>query len=198
MCGLYGVSTSGYYAWRKRLASVRSVSDAALVEQIKAIHQASDHPYGSPRVRAALQRSGRPVGRRRVERLMREHGIQGCTTRLYRRMPGMGEFFGGTHKRARSIALSAPNQVWARERSRCLVSVPLRAPASGYAKRSPHRRTALQLFVLFAPRMLSSFLPSPPRYEKVGLASLVFQREREVKCSMQRGGYLLCPCSPSL
>ena len=43
---------------------------------------------------------------------MREHGLKSCTSRLYRRMPGMGEFFGGTHNRARSIALSAPNQVW--------------------------------------------------------------------------------------
>ncbi|HXX12762.1 MAG TPA: IS3 family transposase [Burkholderiales bacterium] len=83
-----------------------------MVEQIRAIHQASDHTYGSPRVHAALQRLGRPVGRRRVERLMREHGVKSCTSRLYRRMPGMGEFFGGTHNRARSIALSAPNQVW--------------------------------------------------------------------------------------
>ena len=112
MCRLYGVSTSGYYAWRKRLASVRSVSDAALVEQIKAIHQASDQTYGSPRVHAAFDRAGHPVGRRRVERLMREHGIQGCTTRLYRRMPGLGEFFGGMQNRARLIELSAPNQLW--------------------------------------------------------------------------------------
>ena len=112
MCRLYGVSTSGYYARRNRPASARLLSDAVLVEQIKAIHQASDQTYGSPRVHAALERSGHPVGQRRVERLMREHGVKSCTSRLYRRMPGMGEFFGGTHNRARSIAVSAPNQVW--------------------------------------------------------------------------------------
>lgn len=112
MCRLYGVSTSGYYAWRKRPASRREVADAALVEEIKAIHEASDRTYGSPRVHAQLERSGEPVGRRRVERLMREHGVRSCTSRLYRRMPGTAEFFGRVPNRIHGLETDAPNQLW--------------------------------------------------------------------------------------
>lgn len=112
MCELYGVSPSGYYAWRKRCASVRSLTDAVLVEEIKTVHEDSDQSYGSPRVHAALLRRGREVGRRRVERLMREHGVRSCTARLYRRMPGMGEFFNSAQNKARLIDVSGPNQVW--------------------------------------------------------------------------------------
>jgi putative transposase len=112
MCRLYGVSTSGYYAWRNRPISSREIADTALVEEIKAIHEASDQTYGSPRVHAQLERSGEPVGRRRVERLMRAHGVRGCATRLYRRMPGTAEFFGSTPNRAHGLELNAPHQLW--------------------------------------------------------------------------------------
>ena len=77
MCRLYGVSASGYYAWRGRAPSERSGGDAALLEQIRHEHAVSRESYGSSRVHAALGRQGEQVGRRRVERLMREYGIRG-------------------------------------------------------------------------------------------------------------------------
>lgn len=98
------------------------MADAALVEEIKAIHEASDQTYGSPRVHAQLERCGESVGRRRVERFMREHGVSGCATRLYRRMPGTAEFFGSTPNRAQGLELDAPNQLWVAD-----VSVPQQA-----------------------------------------------------------------------
>jgi putative transposase len=52
---------------------------------IKEIHEESRRSYGSPRVTAELQLGlGLAVNRKRVERLMREHGIQG----IYRRRAG--------------------------------------------------------------------------------------------------------------
>ncbi|MGR8010944.1 IS3 family transposase [Streptomyces hypolithicus] len=41
--------------------------------------------YGVPRVSAELRRRGRPVNRKRVARIMRDHGIAGHTRRTGRR-----------------------------------------------------------------------------------------------------------------
>lgn len=49
------------------------------------IHLASRHNYGVPRVTAALRRQGRLVNRKRVERVMRQHGIAGNSRRTGRR-----------------------------------------------------------------------------------------------------------------
>lgn len=114
MCSLYEVSSSGYYAWRKREPSVRSRRDAQLLEKVRCEHQASGETYGSPRVHAAVRRSGERVGRRRIERLMRQNGIRGRSAGLYRRMPGMGRFFRreGDCSLLVNRSITAPDQVW--------------------------------------------------------------------------------------
>jgi putative transposase len=114
MCALYEVSSSGYYAWRKREPSARSRRDAQLLDKVRSEHAASRETYGSPRVHAAVCRNGERVGRRRIERLMRENGIQGRSAELYRRMPGMGRFFRreGDCSLLVDRAITAPNQVW--------------------------------------------------------------------------------------
>jgi putative transposase len=63
MCGLYGVSPSGFYAWRGRPKSRRAVEDERLLEGIREAHAQSRETYGSPRVHEALQRGGELVGR---------------------------------------------------------------------------------------------------------------------------------------
>src|SRR5690625_1017111 len=49
MCRVLGVSRSGYYAWRGRPPSARSLSDVLLRERIEAIHKKSGGTYGRPR-----------------------------------------------------------------------------------------------------------------------------------------------------
>ena len=54
MCRLLGVSSGGYYAWRKRRLLRRAKTDTALTAQIRAAHAASRGTYGTPRVHAEL------------------------------------------------------------------------------------------------------------------------------------------------
>jgi putative transposase len=81
MCRVLDVSTSGYYAWRKRHPSLHARRDAELAERIGAIHERSDCTYGVPRIYAELQDAGERVARKRVARLMREAGREGASRR---------------------------------------------------------------------------------------------------------------------
>ncbi len=112
MCRLHGVSAAGFYAWRRRPMSARSVEDQRLAGQIQQVHQDSRQTYGSPRVHEALRQKGEAVGRRRIERIMRERGIRGCSADLYRRMPGTARFFGATPSKAHEMSVTASDQVW--------------------------------------------------------------------------------------
>ncbi|WP_331747158.1 IS3 family transposase (plasmid) [Streptomyces sp. NBC_00853] len=77
---------STYYRRRQRQKNPcrREREDAALLETIKEIHTQSHGIYGSPRIHAALARRGIRVGRKRVERLMRQAGITGISPRTRR------------------------------------------------------------------------------------------------------------------
>ncbi len=78
LCRMLGVSRSGYYGWRSRPPSKSSQEDIALAAKIHEIHRRSRETYGSPRVHAQLRALGTRCSRKRVERLMREAGLQGC------------------------------------------------------------------------------------------------------------------------
>jgi putative transposase len=82
MCEVLGVSKAGFYDWVSRAPSDRSLTDAWLLEQIKDIHKTNRGVYGARRIHAELaQARGIRVGKKRVERLMRQAGISGLVTR---------------------------------------------------------------------------------------------------------------------
>jgi putative transposase len=82
MCRVLGVSRSGFHAWAKREPSARALEDERLTERIAAIHRLNRKVYGSPRIHAELALGdGIRVGRKRVERLMRQAGISGLVRR---------------------------------------------------------------------------------------------------------------------
>jgi putative transposase len=81
-CRLLGVSRSGFYDWMRRAPSDRALSDAWLLERIKQVHAANRGVYGARRVHAELRLAdGIRVGRKRVERLMRQAEISGLVRR---------------------------------------------------------------------------------------------------------------------
>jgi putative transposase len=81
ICRVLGVSASAYYQRRGGERSARAIEDERLLDRIRETHAANYHAYGSRRTWKALLRAGESVGRGRVERLMRAHGIQGAKRR---------------------------------------------------------------------------------------------------------------------
>ncbi|ODA69339.1 IS3 family transposase [Streptomyces sp. AVP053U2] len=111
------IPSSTCYRWRRaeREPCERQRRDAGLTElteQIKEIHAESGGVYGSPRVHAVLRREGTRVGRKRVERLMREADIAGISPRrkgFTRRDPKATP---APDLVNRDFTASAPNRLW--------------------------------------------------------------------------------------
>jgi putative transposase len=78
LCRMLGVSRSGYYDWKDRPLSKKARENATLTEQIVEIHERSRGTYGYLRVHAELRALGVRCSRKRVARLMRKAGLQGC------------------------------------------------------------------------------------------------------------------------
>jgi transposase InsO family protein len=86
-CTAAGVTRSAYYAWAARAAQGPSDHDrqeARLLAEVRRVHARSGGTYGAPRVTAELHRRGWGVNHKRVERLMRAHGLAGYRPRRRR------------------------------------------------------------------------------------------------------------------
>ena len=82
MCRVLGVSRSGFHAWENRAPSARQREDERLLQRIRQIHSENRKVYGAPRIHAELRLAdGVRVGRKRVERLMRQAGLTGLVAR---------------------------------------------------------------------------------------------------------------------
>ena len=116
MCRALQVLRSGYYAWRQRPASARTIANRQLVVKIRALHQQHQQHrqrYGSPRIHAELRHQGERVGRHRVARLMRAEGLRSrhrrrfpITTKADARLPVAANVLD------RQFTADRPNQVW--------------------------------------------------------------------------------------
>jgi putative transposase len=84
-CDVFGVSRSGYYAWKGRPEAPRAREDAEVVIEIKLASEVGRGNYGSPRVHRELRAQGRRISRKRVERLMRQEGIVARKKRRFRK-----------------------------------------------------------------------------------------------------------------
>jgi putative transposase len=81
MCEAFGVTTSGFYAWRSRGPSARQRADFLLGDRIEAIFKGSRSTYGRRRILAELRDAGIAISNRRAARLMRERNIYGTSRR---------------------------------------------------------------------------------------------------------------------
>ncbi|MEW7972385.1 MAG: IS3 family transposase [Candidatus Thiodiazotropha endolucinida] len=112
MCKFYGVSRSGYYAWRKRGMGKRAQENAKLLEIIREIHLESMGTYGSPRVTQALHGQGINISENRTARLMQQHQIIGRSATLYQGCPGLYRLYRETPNRIHRLEVTDQDQVW--------------------------------------------------------------------------------------
>lgn len=114
MCAVLGRSASGYYAWRNRAESKRTTANRQLLEEIRRIHLESSGTYGSPRIHAVLRRAAQPVGRSRVETLMRCAGIRGLAAlpRRARTTDSRHNYPIAPNRLPRNFTAEKPNQIW--------------------------------------------------------------------------------------
>ena len=101
------VLVNGYYCWRKRSPSARSVRHAMLAEVIREVHDASRQTYGARRVHAELVLT---VARCTVELVMQRHGLAGLPGRpRYRKIPNVPT---ASDLVERQFHRDQPNQLW--------------------------------------------------------------------------------------
>jgi len=117
MCDNLEVSPAGYYEWRSRPASARSVADAELTATIVDAHQRSHRRYGRPRIHADLRDLGFRVGAKRVARLMKAARIEGIRPRRFKKTTDSAHSLPiakNVLQRNFDVAkIGAPNRVWA-------------------------------------------------------------------------------------
>ncbi|MEC4019900.1 IS3 family transposase [Streptomyces sp. H27-D2] len=87
ICRVLEVSRSGFYRWIAggKARAERQADDDALVAEIRDIHTEHKETYGIRRIHAELRGFGHTVNRKRVERLMRKHGLEGRHLRRRKR-----------------------------------------------------------------------------------------------------------------
>jgi transposase InsO family protein len=113
LCQTLGVSRAGFYAWHTRPPATRSQADQRLGVEIQAIHAETRQRYGSPRVHAELRDRGHEIGRKRVARLMRQHGLCARRRRRFRVTTDSNHPWPvAPNVLARQFAVAAPDTAW--------------------------------------------------------------------------------------
>ena len=113
ICREIEVSASAYWARKTRPPSLQAVRDKVLLGEIRRVHVKAFGIYGQLKVWQQLQREGIAVARCTVERLMRQHGIEGvCKGKTQRTTtPGPSPTPADDLVR-RNFCADRPDQLW--------------------------------------------------------------------------------------
>ena len=113
LCAALGVSTGGFYGWRRRPQTARSREERRLLLEIRASYEQSDRTYGSPRVRKDLRALGYGCSVKRVARIMRKNGLVAVQRRRWKRTTQSGHTLPvQANLLGRDFRAEAPNRVW--------------------------------------------------------------------------------------
>lgn len=114
ICRVLGVPPSTYYARRSRVPSRRELEDGQLLLEIEAARVGYRRVYGARKTWLELRRRGIEMGRDRVARVMREHGIEGKLRGRKRRttIPDEAAAEQARDLLRRDFTAQAPNEKW--------------------------------------------------------------------------------------
>jgi putative transposase len=111
-CVMLEVSVSGYYAWKDRPPSQRTLRHAWLAGEIVQVHKDSAGTYGSRRVTAELRYGrGITIGHNQVELIMSRLGLHGLPKRRLPRSAKLGKASSLDLVRRR-FQRDAPDRLW--------------------------------------------------------------------------------------
>ena len=84
MCKVLEVGSSGYYKWKSKSISNRTLRKNEIKQQITSIYFASKQRYGSPRITIELNALGYRISRITVAKYMRELGLRSKLSKKFK------------------------------------------------------------------------------------------------------------------
>ncbi|MCP9486384.1 MAG: IS3 family transposase [Gaiellaceae bacterium MAG52_C11] len=114
ICRTLGVPMSTHYARRSRKPSARELADRALLVEIEAARSGRRRVYGARKTWKELRRREIDVGRDRVARVMREHGLVGKLRGSKKRttIPDEAAIETARDLLQRNFSATRPNEKW--------------------------------------------------------------------------------------
>lgn len=113
MCRVFGVSESGFYAWRVRAPSERERENARLEIEIKAAHQRTRETYSPIRLHSDLADHGVQATQYRVRTLRKKLGLRCKQKRKFKVTTDSKHHLPiAPNVLKREFTVSAPNKAW--------------------------------------------------------------------------------------
>lgn len=116
LCRHFGVSRSGYYAYKPARSQRRLSKRDFLKKEIKRLFEASNRTYGSPRIFQDLDRKGVPCSENTVAELMRKMGLTADLKKKFKVMTTDSNHTKAIAPRVfktEEFNVKGPNDVWA-------------------------------------------------------------------------------------
>ena len=112
MCSALSVSAGGYYAWRQRPESARSLRHRHLTEKIRESFEASDQTCGAVRICHDLREAKERVGKNTAALLMRRNHLVPRPVRRFRVTTDSRHTQAMPHVLNREFAVAQANRKW--------------------------------------------------------------------------------------